>query len=362
MILCFGEIMMRCAPPGRLRFRQTLPGTLDVMFAGGEANVAASLAMLGEPSRFVTALPKNVIGECVTAALRAVGVDTSRILVTKKGRVGIYFLESGANQRSSVVVYDRDYSSISLTAADEYKFEQALDGVKWVHLTGITPALSEAAYRSTLALAKLAKAKGLTVSCDLNFRKKLWQWRAGTPAPALAGECMSALLPFVDVAIGNEEDAKDVFGIEAEGTSVEAGQINAQAYLQVAEKLVARFPNLKKVAITLRESYSADHNNWGAMLYEVPKKTMHLAPRDAQGNYKPYEIRDIVDRVGGGDSFCAGLIFALNREAYGDPEKALRFAVAASCLKHSVQGDFNYVTEDEVVALMGGSGSGRVRR
>ena len=362
MILCFGEIMMRCATPGRLRFRQTLPGTLEVMFAGGEANVSASLAMLGQSARFVTALPKNVIGECVVAALRGVGVDTSKVLFTKKGRVGIYFLEAGANQRSSVVVYDRDYSSISLAAAEEYKFEKALEGVTWVHLTGITPALSEAAYRSTLALAKLAKEKGLTVSCDLNFRKKLWQWRSGVAATALAGECMSSLLPFVDVAVGNEEDAKDVFGIEAEGTSVEAGQINAQAYLQVAEKLVARFPNLKKVAITLRESYSADHNNWGAMLYDVAPRKMFLAPRDAEGNYRPYEIRNIVDRVGGGDSFCAGLIFALNSEKYREPETALRFAVASSCLKHSIQGDFNYTTEDEVAALMGGSGSGRVRR
>jgi 2-dehydro-3-deoxygluconokinase len=259
-------------------------------------------------------------------------------------------------------VYDRDYSSISMATAEEYKFEQALEGVTWVHITGITPALSEAAYRSTLALVKLAKEKGLTVSCDLNFRKKLWQWKAGTAATVLAGECMSSLLPFVDVAVGNEEDAKDVFGIEAEGTSVEAGQINAQAYLQVAEKLVARFPNLKKVAITLRESYSADHNNWGAMLYDVSAKKMVLAPRDDQGRYKPYEIRDIVDRVGGGDSFCGGLIFALNSSKYREPETALRFAVAASCLKHSIQGDFNYVSEDEVVALMGGSGSGRVRR
>jgi 2-dehydro-3-deoxygluconokinase len=354
--------MMRCAPPARLRFRQAMPGIMEVMFAGGEANVAASLAMLGMPARFVTALPKNAIGDCVVAALRQVGLDTSKVLFSKKGRVGIYFLETGANQRSSVVVYDRDHSSISLTAPEDYKFEQALEGVKWVHVTGITPALSEAAYRSTLALAKLAKEKGLTVSCDLNFRKKLWQWRAGTASTALAGECMSSILPFVDVAIGNEEDAKDVFGIEAAGTSVEAGQINARAYQDVAEKLVARFPNLKKVGITLRESYSADHNNWGAMLYEVAAKKMFLAPCNARGEYKPYEIRDIVDRVGGGDSFCGGLIYALNSEKYREPETALRFAVAASCLKHSVQGDFNYVSEDEVAALMGGSGSGRVRR
>jgi 2-dehydro-3-deoxygluconokinase len=362
MILTFGEIMLRINPVGRLRLRQSIPGSVNITLGGGEANVAASLAMLGLPARYVTALPANVIGDSVVGELRGAGIDTGAIVRTKKGRVGIYFVEAGANQRSSVVVYDRDGSSIALTPPEDYAFDQALAGVTWAHVTGITPAISEAAYRATLALVTLAKARGLTVSCDLNFRKKLWNWRPGTGATALAKECMTALMPFVDVAIANEEDAKDVFGIEAAGTSVESGQINAQAYRSVAEELVRRFPSIKQVAITLRESYSADHNNWGGMLYDAAARQAYLAPLDAQGQYKPYEIRDIVDRVGGGDSFCAGLIFALNTPKYRDPQTALRFAVAASCLKHSIEGDFNVVSEDEVAVLMAGSGSGRVRR
>lgn len=362
MILTFGEVMLRINPQGRLRLRQAIPGAVSISVGGGEANVAAALATLGMPARYITALPKNVLAECVTGELRGLGVDTSGVILTKKGRVGIYWLESGANQRSSVVVYDRDGSSISLTAPEEYAFEKALVGVTWVHVTGITPAISEPAYRSTLALVKAARERAIKVSCDLNFRKKLWGWRPGTASNALARECMSAILPYVDVAIANEEDAKDVFGIEAEGTAIEEGKINARAYRSVAEELVRRFPALTHVAITLRESYSADHNNWGGLLYDVAAKTAHLAPLDAQGEYKPYEIRDIVDRVGGGDSFCAGLIFGLNHPKYRDPQTALRFAVAASCLKHSIEGDFNVVSEDEVVALMGGSGSGRVRR
>ena len=362
MILTFGEIMMRINPQGRLRLRQAIPGTATLTFGGGEANVAASLATLGMPARFVTALPKNVLADCIVGQLRGLDLDTSGIVLTKKGRVGIYLLETGANQRSSVVVYDRDGSSISLTPPEDYAFEKALAGVTWVHVTGITPAIGEAAFKSTLALVTLARARGIKVSCDLNFRKKLWGWRPGVASTALARECMSAILPHVDVAIGNEEDAKDVFGIEAAGTSIESGQIDAQAYRSVAEELVRRFPNLTHVAITLRESYSADHNNWGGLLYDAATRQAHLAPLDAQGRYTPYEIRDIVDRVGGGDSFCAGLIFGLNHPKYREPQTALRFAVAASCLKHSIEGDYNVVSEDEVVALMAGSGSGRVRR
>lgn len=362
MILTFGEIMLRVGPSGHLRLRQAIPGTVNITPGGGEANVAASLALLGLPARYVTALPANVIGDAVVGALREVGIDTGAIVRSKQGRVGLYFVEAGANQRSSVVVYDRDGSSIALTPPEDYRFDQALTGVTWVHVTGITPAISEVAYRATLALVKLARERGIPVSCDLNFRKKLWNWRPGMAPAALAKECMSTIMPFVDLAIGNEEDAKDVFGIEAAGTSVESGQIDAQAYRSVAEELVRHFPSLKYVAITLRESYSADHNNWGAMLYEVANRQAVLAPLDAQGQYKPYEIRDIVDRVGGGDSFCAGLIFALNTPKYSEPQTALRFAVAASCLKHSIAGDFNFVSEAEVAALMAGSGSGRVRR
>ncbi len=362
MYLTFGEIMMRIAPAGNLRFRQTMPGSVDVTFSGAEANVCASLALLGEQARFLCALPDTAITQALMSVLRGLGIDTSCMLMREEGRLGIYFLETGANQRSSNVIYDRSGSAISLAAPGEYDFDAALDGVHWVHITGITPSLSENAHLSTLELAKRAKAKGASVSCDLNFRKKLWKWKPGHSNKELARESMATILPYVDVAIGNEEDASDVLGIEAEGTSVEAGQINAQAYEDVARRIVELFPNMSRVAITLRESISACHNNWGAMLFDVAEDQAFFAPLDADGNYAPYEIRDIVDRVGGGDSFGGGLIHALNSDEYSSPDMAIRFAVASSCLKHSIKGDFNYVTRDEVAGLVKGQASGRVRR
>lgn len=362
MILGFGEIMMRLATEGRLRFRQALPGKLDATWGGGEANVCASLAMLGAASRFVTALPRHVIAEHLAASLRGLGVDTSRILFTNEGRLGIYFLETGANQRGAVVVYDRADSSIALTGPEKYDFAGALEGVAWVHVTGITPALSPNAFAATLALVQLAKSRGIRISCDLNFRKKLWNWKPGTKPQQLARECMAQILPHVDLLIGNEEDARDVLGIEAEGTSVEQGKINPAGYESVARRIAAQFPNISLVAITLRESLSADHNNWGGMLYDAGARQALFAPRSAGGGYQPYEIRNIVDRVGGGDSFSAGLLYALNSDKFKQPAAALEFAVAASCLKHSIPGDFNYATEDEIVSLMHGAGTGRIRR
>ncbi len=362
MILTFGEVMLRLAPEGLLRFRQALPGKLEATFGGGEANVAASLALLGNDAGYMTALPDNAITQSLLGDLRRAGVDTSRVLMRGEGRLGIYFLETGANQRSSNVIYDRSHTAISMAGPEEYGFDAALQDVTWVHITGITPSISEHAFRSTLELARVAKAKGAAVSCDLNFRKKLWRWRPGTGPSALAAECMGQVLPFVDVVIGNEEDAADVLGIRAEGTEVEAGQINAAAYEAVAREIVSRFPNVSRVAITLRESISASHNNWGAMLFDREADRVFFAPLNADGEYQPYEIRDIVDRVGGGDSFGAGLIHALNSETYATPDMAIRFAVAASCLKHSIKGDFNYVTLGEIEALVGGQASGRVRR
>ena len=362
MILGFGEIMMRLAPEGRLRFRQALPGKLEATWGGGEANVCASLALLGGASRFVTALPRHLIAEHLAASLRGMGVDTSRILFTDEGRLGIYFLETGANQRSPSVIYDRAGSSIALTSPDKYDFAGALEGVTWVHVTGITPALSANAFAATVALVKLAKSRGIRVCCDLNFRKKLWNWRAGTKPQQLARESMAQILPHVDLLIGNEEDAKDILGIEAEGTSVEQGKINPAGYESVARQIVPQFPNISLVAITLRESISADHNNWGGMLFDARVRQAVFAPRSVEGGYRPYEIRNIVDRVGGGDSFSAGLLYALNSEKFKKPETALEFAVAASCLKHSILGDFNYSTEDEIVSLMRGTGTGRIKR
>lgn len=361
-VLAFGEVMMRVAPEGNLRLRQVMPGRVEVTFAGGEANVCAALALLGAEARYLTALPKNALADAVIANLRAVGVETEHIVRLNRGRLGIFFLETGANQRSSNVIYDRDGSSIALARMDEYNFDEALMGMNWLHITGITPALSENAYLSTRALLQNAKNRGLSISCDLNFRRKLWRWKNGYSAEELANECMSSLLPFADLLVANEEDAKDVLGIKAEGTSVEEGILNAAAYESVARAIVSQFPNVKRVAITLRESVSADHNNWGGMLYVRDIDRACFAPTNRDGQYEPYSIRDIVDRVGGGDSFAAGLIYALNREEYRAPETAISFAVAASCLKHSIKGDFNYITKEEVVALMRGVASGRVRR
>jgi 2-dehydro-3-deoxygluconokinase len=362
MLLAFGEIMARIAPPGALRWRQSLPGAVNVTWGGGEANVCASLALLGQKARYLTALPRTPIAETLVATLRGLGVDTSHILWRREGRLGLYFVESGANQRGSTVIYDRAYSAVSLAGPEEYDFSAALSGVKWLHVTGITPAISEAACRANIALVQQAKKSGVKISCDLNFRKKLWNWRPGTTPKQLARECMAQLLPHVDLVIANEEDAADVLDIHAAGTDVAVGRIDAAAYARVAQQIVQRYGNVGHVAITLRESISADHNNWGGMLYEAASGHSHFAPLNVRGDYQPYEIHDMVDRVGAGDSFAAGLLFALNSSDYAEPAKAIAFAVAASCLKHSIQGDFNYVTRDEVAALLAGNATGRVQR
>jgi 2-dehydro-3-deoxygluconokinase len=294
--------------------------------------------------------------------MRGLGVDCDHVLWRKEGRLGLYFVEAGANQRGSTVIYDREASAVSLAAAAEYDFAAALAGVTWLHVTGITPAISEAACHANLALVRQARAAGAKVSCDLNFRKKLWNWRPGTPAKALARQCMAELLPHVDLVIANEEDAADVLDIHAAGTDVAAGRIDPAAYTAVARQIVGRFPSVKQVAITLRESISANHNNWGAMLFDAASGASHFAPLGLGGRYEPYEIRDIVDRVGAGDSFAAALLCALSTPDLWAPDRAIAFAAAASCLKHSVHGDFSYVTRDEVLTLMSGNATGRVQR
>ncbi len=360
-IVTFGEVMGRFAPEGVLRFRQATPGPLNLTFGGAEANVAASLAQLGASARFVTALPQHIIADSCVGFLAGLGVDTSTILRTKQGRLGLYFFENGANQRPSNVIYDRSYSSVSLSKASEYAWDKILGGACWLHTTGITPSLSQISAESTLHAVKAAKEKGLTVSCDLNFRKKLWNWEPGTNSKALAGKTMRAILPYVDVLIANEEDAADVLDIHAADTDVESGHLSVDQYPAVAKEIVKQFPNISKVAITLRESLSASHNNWGAMLYDAKSGESVFAPLRG-GNYEPYQIKNIVDRVGGGDSFGAGLIFALNTPELSEPGKAIAFAVAASCLCHSIVGDVNFTSRAEVESLMGGSGSGRVVR
>lgn len=360
-IVTFGEVMGRLAPAGFLRFRQVLPGRLEFTYGGAESNVAMSLAYLGATAEFVTALPANMLGDACIETLRGFGVETRHIVRSEKGRLGLYWLETGANQRPSTVVYDRDPSAIGQTPASAYDWAATFEGAGWFHTTGITPAISRTAAEAALAAVREAKGRGLTVSCDLNFRKKLWTWEPGVKSRELAERTMRQMLPFVDLLIANEEDAADVLGIHAADTDVASGRLAIERYPDVARRIVQQFPNIGRVAITLRESVSASHNNWGGMLYEAAGDRVAFAPmRD--GKYAPYEIRDIVDRVGGGDAFGAGLIYALNTPELAAADKAAAFAVAASCLAHSIQGDFNYSSRAEVEALMKGSGSGRVQR
>lgn len=334
----FGEIMMRLQTPGYQRFIQA--DSFDMVFGGGEANVAVSLCNFGVDAAFVTKLPENPIGNACVAELRKHGVDTTKIARGGE-RVGIYFVEKGASQRASNVVYDRAHSSISTAKSGDFDWDGIFDGVEWFHFTGITPALSDDAAALCLEACKKAKEKGVTVSCDLNFRKKLWSREK-------ANQVMSGLMEYVDVVIGNEEDAETVFGIKAAKTDITSGELNREGYKDVARQLMDKF-GFKKVAITLRESYSASNNGWSAMLYDGTD--FHFS--------KKYDI-SIVDRVGGGDSFGAGLIYSL-MEGYAS-EDAINFAVAASCLKHTIEGDFNLVTVDEVKNLAKGDGSGRVQR
>lgn len=360
-VVTFGEIMGRIATRGHARFRQALPGEVVITFAGAEANVAASLAMLGQPVSFVTALPADSdIADACEGYLRNVGIDTSRI-VRGEGRMGMYYVETGANQRPSKVTYDREHSAVARAAESAYDWESILSGADWFHFTGITPAVSAEAAAATRAAVEAARAAGLTVSCDLNFRKKLWRWETGTSAKELAGRVMSELLPFVDVLIANEGDADDILGIRAEGTDVESGQLSIDQYPEVAREIVRRFPNVRLVGITLRESISADWNNWGAMVYDGKSDESHFAPV-TDGRYAPYQIRDIVDRVGAGDAFGAGLIHAMTSADMADPARAVQFATAASCLAHSIEGDFNYASREDIERLMAGSASGRVIR
>jgi len=339
-IVTFGEVMLRLKSPGMERLFQS--PVLEATFGGGEANVAVSLANFGLNAAFVTVLPKSEIAAACLAELKRFGVDTS-LIVEGAGRMGIYFLENGANQRPSKVVYDRAGSSISLAKPGTIDWQKVFNGATWFHITGITPAITQSAAYLSLEAVRAAKEKGLTVSCDFNYRGKLWKY--GKTAP----EVMSELVKYVDIGIANEEDCQKSLGINID-VKVEKGKLDSEQYRMLTEKVLAAFPNLKMIAITLRSSHSADHNGWAACL------------NDRQGFVvsRKYEITDIVDRVGGGDSFAAGLIYGLITGKTA--EDALNFAVAASCLKHSIPGDFNRVSAAEVAALAGGESSGRVQR
>lgn len=337
-VVCFGEIMLRLAPEGYYRFVQA--EKFGATFGGGEANVSVSLANYGVNAAYVTKIPDNDIAQACVNSLRKFGVDTTSI-VRGGERLGIYYLEKGASQRPSKVIYDRAYSSIAMASRSDFDWDKILEGATWFHFTGITPALSDACAEICLDAVKAAKAKGITVSCDLNYRKKLW-------SKEKAKEVMTKLASYIDVCIANEEDASDVFGIKADDTDITTGKLSHEGYKSVAKKLVDTF-GFKKVAITLRGSISANDNNWAAMLYDGKEYYQS----------KNYLIH-IVDRVGGGDSFGAGLIYSLINNF--EPQDAIEFAVAASCLKHTIEGDYNMVSVDEVLKLARGDGSGRVQR
>lgn len=339
-IITFGEIMLRLKALGRERLLQS--PLLEATFGGGEANVAVSLANFGMNTAYVTVLPDNALSDACLQELRSFSVDTSKIQ-KGPGRMGIYFLEGGANQLPSKVVYDRSDSAIALAKPGDIDWANAFEGADWFHITGITPAISASAMELSLESVKAAKERGMTVSCDLNYRKNLWKY--GKKAP----EVMTELIKFVDVAIANEEDCQLSLGIKT-NVDVISGKLESDKYRALSDAVLDTYPNIKMIGITMRESISADINNWSACLND--RENFYLS--------RKYEINNIIDRVGGGDSFSGGLIYGLN--TYKNKQDALEFAVAASCLKHSISGDFNRVSVAEVEKLVGGDASGRVQR
>lgn len=336
----FGEIMLRLTPPGHDVLFQT--PRLEATFGGAEANVAVSLANYGEDVAFVTAAPANPIGDAMLRELRGFGVDT-RFIRRCGDRLGVYYTETGSNMRPSKVIYDRAHSSMSEVEPGDFDWEIIFDGAKWFHTTGITPAIAEGTAKTALEAMKRAKEKGLTVSCDLNYRKKLWKWGK------MPKEVVSEMAQYIDVMIANEEDCQKCLGIELD-VDVTSGKLDASKYEALARKIMTTYKNVQYLAVSLRESMSADWNNWSVV----------LASKDRFYVSKKYEIRDIVDRIGGGDSFGSGLIWGLNN--LDGPQAALEFAAAASALKHTIYGDFNRVSRDDVLTLVGGNSSGRVQR
>jgi len=339
-IVTFGEIMLRLSPPDHEVILQS--PVFEATFGGAEANVAVSLANLGEDVSYVTAVPANVLGDVMVREVRKFGVCTRHIRRSGE-RLGIYFTEKGACMRPSKVVYDRAHSSIAEVKPGDFDWDAIFDGVEWFHVTGITPAIAKGTAEVTIEAVKKCKEKGITVSCDLNFRKKLWKW--GKSAPEVMGE----IVQYADLAVGNEEDCQHSLGIQAD-IDVTKGELDVEQYKKLTDKVLKAFPNLERIAITLRESHSADDNDWSAV----------LADRENFYVSRKYPIRDIVDRVGGGDSFAAGLIYGLRN--LSSPKEALEFAVAFSALKHTIPGDFNYASKEDAFTLMKGDVSGRVQR
>jgi 2-dehydro-3-deoxygluconokinase len=343
-VVTFGEIMLRLSPPGYLRFSQT--NSFDVVYGGGESNVAVSLANYGIPVEFVTRIPKSEIGECALMELRKRGVGTSHIVLGGE-RLGIYFMETGAVNRSSNVVYDRTNSAMAELKSGMINWDKVFDGVSWFHWTGITPAISKNAADVCLEAVKIASDKGLTISTDLNYRSKLWKHEGNR------NEIMTELTSYSDIILGNEEDTEMHFGIKPEGLDItsQGNEMNSEAFLSVCNQMMKKFPKAKKIIITLRGSISASHNSWAGILYDGKKMYESIQ----------YQITDIVDRIGGGDSFMGGLIYGFLNYPNED-QKALDFAAAASSLKHTIKGDVNLVKVEEVEKLMNGNSSGRVNR
>jgi len=338
--ITFGEIMLRLKPPNWERFFQS--PLLEATFGGGEANVAVGLARFGLNVAYVSVIPNNPIGDACVKELRRQGVDTS-LIMRKGNRLGIYFLEVGANQRPSKVIYDRSHSAIADAKPGDINWDKVFDGVSWFHISGITPAISLSASELSLEAVKKAREKGITISCDLNFRKNLWKY--GKSAPQVMGE----LVKYVDIALGNEEDCQKSLGVKVD-VDVESGRLQTEKYRELTDKVLNLYPNIKKIAISLRESHSANYNGWSAVLNNREEVLIS----------KKYEIHNIIDRVGGGDTFTAGLIYGINNLA--DDKESLEFAVAASCLMHSIPGDLPLLSVEEVKSLMGGAASGRVQR
>lgn len=346
-IVTFGEIMGRLATPGLKRFQQAMPGSLNVMFAGAEASIAGSIAYLGGDAAFVTALPEHAIADACIASLRSLGVNTSHIVRTQQGRLGLYFFESGANQRSGNVIYDREGSSIALAPETAYDWSSIFDGAEWFCVSGITPAISRNAAEVTFVALREAVRRGVKVAIDMNYRSKLWRWEQALEPRELATRTMRELLPFADLFVGAREDAEAVLNIN--------GSLSTEDLMRQTAR---QFPRLARVAMTLRESISATHNHFGAMLFDRATDQVYRAP----GNGALYSIANIVDRLGAGDAFTAGLLHAETTPELTAPSSAIAFATAAGCLAHSIEGDFNFSSREEIKALADGNDSGRVRR
>jgi len=357
-IVTFGEIMGRLTPPDLKRFRQAVPGPIELTFAGAEATVAVTIALLGGRAAFVTALPKHEIADACVAALRGTGVDTSRILRVDEGRLGVYFYEVGVDQRPGRVVYDRIGSSVSLTPGEAYPWADIFTGAGWFHFSGITPAISERAASATFVAVREAKEHGLRVSCDLNYREQLWRWAPDMAPRDLAEQTMREVLGSCDLVIGSEYCVAQFLSIRAPGADADSV---TERSAEVARIVCEQFPSVQQVAMTLRQSTSASHNSLGAMLYGRDIGSASFAPL-VDGRYRPYEMRHIVDRLGTGDAFAGALLYALTTSELSAPSSALSFAAAAACLAHSIPGDFSFFSRVEVEALARGEGAGWVIR